>query len=142
MLVCRAATDLKDLGIVAGIDAVAGCMTGVARHDGEVGAGDGEDGAAVVGVSGDEMVSMTGITGRSDKAWLMMYIRVEAVLPEAIVVGLGSVVKGVVGPVHEGVLAEHGSHPCDCDDLERTDRWMLSWERSGDWFKNGIAALW
>lgn len=53
----------------------------------------------------------------------MVYIRVEAVLSEAIVVGCGSVVEGVVGSVHEGVLAEHGSHPCDCDVLESTDRW-------------------
>lgn len=51
MLVSRAAADLEDLGIVSCVDAVAGGVSGVARQDGEVGAGDGEDGAAVVGVA-------------------------------------------------------------------------------------------
>lgn len=54
MLVCRASTDLEDLGIVTSIDAVTGGVTSVAGHDGEVGACDGEDGAAVVGVSVDK----------------------------------------------------------------------------------------
>lgn len=41
-------------------------------------------------------------------------LRVEAVLSEAIVVCLGRIVERVVGPVHQGVLAEHGSHICSC----------------------------
>lgn len=52
MLICRAATDLEDLRIVSGVDAVARGVPSVAGHDGEVGACDGEDGAAVVGVTG------------------------------------------------------------------------------------------
>lgn len=40
-----------------------------------------------------------------------MHLRVEAVLSEAIVVDFGCIAEGVVGPVHEGVLAE-GSHSC------------------------------
>lgn len=43
--------DFEDLGGHAGVDAVAAGVTGVAGHDGEVGAGDGEGGAAVVGVA-------------------------------------------------------------------------------------------
>lgn len=41
-----------------------------------------------------------------------MHVRVEAMLPEAIALDFGCIVEGVVGPVHEGVLAEHGSHLC------------------------------
>lgn len=42
-------------------------------------------------------------------------------LPKAIVVSCGSVIHRVVGPIHEGVLAEHGSHICS-----------LKWVISGD----------
>ena len=40
----------EDLGRIAGLDAVALALPGVARDDCEVRTGDGEDGAAVVGV--------------------------------------------------------------------------------------------
>ena len=40
----------EDLWRITGLYAVAFTLAGVARDDGEVGAGDGEDGAAVVGV--------------------------------------------------------------------------------------------
>lgn len=39
-------------------------------------------------------------------------VRVKAMLSETVIVGCGSFVEGVVGPVHQGVLAEHGSHRC------------------------------
>jgi hypothetical protein len=45
------AADLEDFGLVARVDVVAAGGAGVARENGEVGAGDGECGAAVVGVS-------------------------------------------------------------------------------------------
>lgn len=37
-------------------------------------------------------------------------------LSELAVVGSGRIVERVVGPVHEGVLAEHGSHFCGFED--------------------------
>jgi hypothetical protein len=40
----------EDLWGIAGLDVVAFALAGVARDDGEICAGDGEDGAAVVGV--------------------------------------------------------------------------------------------
>lgn len=57
-------------------------------------------------------------------------------LPEAIAAaGCGSVVEGVVGPVHEGVLAEHGSHPCECDVLQQVGgRIMFKGEVSSSLF--------
>ncbi|TFB03983.1 hypothetical protein CCMA1212_003526 [Trichoderma ghanense] len=45
------ATDLEDLGRHSGVDAVAAGVTGIARHDGEVGAGNGKRRAAIVGVA-------------------------------------------------------------------------------------------
>lgn len=39
-----------------------------------------------------------------------MHSRVKAMLSELAIVGCGGIVERVVGPVHEGVLAEHGSH--------------------------------
>ncbi|KUI54117.1 hypothetical protein VP1G_10612 [Cytospora mali] len=51
VLVCRATANLEHLGVVSRVDAVAGCVSGVASHDGKVSASDGEDGAAVVGVT-------------------------------------------------------------------------------------------
>lgn len=51
VLIGRAAADLEDLGVVSCVDAVAGSVSGVAREDGEVGTGDGEDGTTIVGVA-------------------------------------------------------------------------------------------
>lgn len=50
------AADLEDLWDVARVDAVAGGGAGVAGEDGEGVAGDGEGGAAVVGVSTIKLV--------------------------------------------------------------------------------------
>ena len=51
LLVCCGASDLEKLGVVSRVDAVARCQTGIAGHDGEVGASDGKCRAAVVRVS-------------------------------------------------------------------------------------------
>ena len=50
------------------------------------------------------------------------YLRVKAMLPRS----LGSccpgrIVEGIIGPVHEGVLTEHGSHDG-----------IASWSKLGD----------
>lgn len=45
-----------------------------------------------------------------------MHSRVKAMLSELAIVGCGGIVERVVGPVHEGVLAEHGSHFCGSED--------------------------
>jgi hypothetical protein len=38
--------------------------------------------------------------------------RVESMFSKLSIVGLGSIGERVVGPVHQGVLAKHGSHDC------------------------------
>jgi hypothetical protein len=43
--------DLEELGCVSGVDVVAGSRASVAREDGEVGSGDAERRAAIVGVA-------------------------------------------------------------------------------------------
>jgi hypothetical protein len=48
---CGRAADFEDFGCVAGVDVVAARGACVAGEDGEVGSGDGEGGAAVVGVA-------------------------------------------------------------------------------------------
>jgi hypothetical protein len=43
-------------------------------------------------------------------------------------IGCGCIVERVVGPVHEGVLAEHGSHFCGFEDVDKVAvrRWKVS----------------
>lgn len=38
------------------------------------------------------------------------HLRIESMLSKLSIVRLGSFRERVVGPVHQGVLAEHGSH--------------------------------
>lgn len=128
-LVRGAAANLEHLGVVACVDAVAGGVAGVAGHDGEVVACDGENGAAVVGVSGGRRGLVFGTAVAAVASHSSVYLRVEAVLPEAIVGGFGGVVEGVVGSVHDGVLAKHGSHLCGCGGLRWTERWCDCVER-------------
>lgn len=71
-----------------------------------------------------------------------MYLRVKAVLPEAIVGGFGGVVEGVIGTVHDGVLAEHSSHICGGGDL--TDRVVCVIARSeaASWARGNSGSWW
>ena len=103
------AADLEDLGGEPRVDAVAGGQTGVAGHDGEVGAGNSEGRAAVIRVS----------ARRHTHTHIMLLhfsfsfrdrgnARVKSVFPQAIYCVFGNVGEGVVGPVQDGVLAEHG----------------------------------
>lgn len=55
----------------------------------------------------------------------MARLRVKAMLSELAVVGCGSFVERVVGPVHQGILAEHGSHLCFC--LRSGSGTVLTW---------------
>lgn len=47
----RRAADLEDLGLVTGVDVVAGCGTGIACNDGEIGARDSKSRAAIISIS-------------------------------------------------------------------------------------------
>lgn len=114
MLVGRAAADFENLGVVSCVDAVTGSVSGVAGQNGEVGAGDGEDGTTVVGIAAGLSEAWEGSQYRK-RRWFINS-RVKAVLSELAIVGCGRIVERVVGPVHEGVLAEHGSHFCGSDD--------------------------
>jgi len=56
-------------------------------------------------------------------------------LSELAVVGCGRIVERVVGPVHKGVLAEHGSHFCGFEDVEEGFSAQVSSEKygGGEW---------
>jgi hypothetical protein len=56
---------------------------------------------------------------RASQASLKFCIRVEAMLAGLAAVLLGSIGEGVVGPIHERVLAEHGSHDCGFEIVNR-----------------------
>ena len=53
--------------------------------------------------------------------------RVESMFSKLSVVGLGSLGERVIGPVHQGVLAKHGSHGCGlcCEYYGRTRRMVI-----------------
>lgn len=104
-LISGSAADFEELRGHAGVDAVAAGMSGIAGHDGEFGTGDGKCGATIVRVAVYllvcNFVCIFILEGSS---------RVETTLTELVVVLLGDIGEGVVGPVHYGVLAKHGSH--------------------------------
>lgn len=73
------AADFEDFGRVPRVDVVAGGGTSVSCEDGEVGAGNGEGGAAVVGVAGKGSDGGFGRReGRESEGW--WDLRVEAML--------------------------------------------------------------
>lgn len=98
----RGAADLEDLGVGPAVDGISGGVSGVACNDHEVLAGDREGGAAVIRVA-SLLLGRNPYRVRDD-------VRVESMLPEVAVRCGGGIGEGVVGPVHHGVLTEHGCH--------------------------------
>ena len=66
--------------------------------------------------------------------------RVKSMFPQAIHCVFGNVGKGVVGPVQDGVLAEHGSHLCDFEDGEEGSGAQVRSEKYGgcEWDENAV----